>query len=116
MYKPNSWHYNHMLDPQRLNAQSIMPAYPWLISDDLNFSTTPRKIRVMQFLGVPYPQGYDMKANDDLMAQAKQIADDLKSQGIQVEPGKEIIAMIAYLQRLGKDVYAAKAPTAVITK
>jgi cytochrome c oxidase cbb3-type subunit I/II len=116
MYKPNSWHYNHMLDPQRLNAQSIMPAYPWLISDDLDISTTPKKIRVMQFLGVPYPQGYDAKANDDLMAQAKIIADDLKSQGIQVEPGKEIIAMIAYLQRLGKDVYAAKAPTAVITK
>lgn len=113
-YKPNSWHYNHMMNPQRLNAQSIMPAYPWLIKDDLDISNTAKKIRVMQFLGVPYPQGYDTKANEDLMAQAKLIADDLKTQGIQVEPGKEIIAMIAYLQRLGKDVYAAKSPTAVI--
>ncbi len=115
-YKPNSWHYNHMLDPQRLNAQSIMPAYPWLIADDLDISTTPRKIRVMQFLGVPYPQGYDLKANEDLMTQARAIADDLKTQGIQVEPGKEIIAMIAYLQRLGKDVHAAGQSTATITK
>lgn len=106
-YKPNSWHYNHMLDPQRLNEQSIMPPYPWLIANDLDISTTPRKIRVMQFLGVPYPQGYDTRANEDLMAQAKLIAEDLRSQGIEVEPGKEIIAMIAYLQRLGKDVYAS---------
>jgi cytochrome c oxidase cbb3-type subunit I/II len=111
-YRPNSWHYNHMLDPQRLNEQSIMPAYSWLISDDLDITTTAKKIRVMQFLGVPYPQGFDAIANDDLMNQARGIADDLKSQGIQVEPGKEIIAMVAYLQRLGKDVHAANAPTA----
>ena len=115
-YKPNSWHYNHMLDPQRLNEQSIMPSYNWLIRNDLDISTTAKKIRVMQFLGVPYPEGYDAKANDDLMIQAKGIADDLKSQGIQVEPTKEIIAMIAYLQRLGKDVHAAASPTALNQK
>jgi len=114
-YKPNSWHYNHMLNPQRLNEQSIMPVYKWLITDDLDLSTTAKKIRVMQFLGVPYPAGYDKIANDELMIQARGIADDLKSQGIQVEPGKEIIAMIAYLQRLGKDVHAAGTPTATIT-
>ena len=114
-YKPNSWHYNHMLNPQRLNEQSIMPVYKWLITDDLDISTTAKKIRVMQTLGVPYPEGYDKIANDDLMIQAKGIADDLKSQGIQVEPTKEIIAMIAYLQRLGKDVHAAGNPTATIT-
>jgi cytochrome c oxidase cbb3-type subunit I/II len=114
-YKPNSWHYNHMLNPQLLNEQSIMPVYKWLISDDLDLSTTAKKIRVMQFLGVPYPAGYDKIANDDLMIQARASADDLKSQGIQVEPTKEIIAMIAYLQRLGKDVHAAGNPTASIT-
>jgi len=114
-YKPNSWHYNHMLNPQRLNEQSIMPVYKWLIADDLDISTTAKKIRVMQFLGVPYPEGYDKIANDDLLKQAQGIADDLKSQGIQVAPTKEIIAMIAYLQRLGKDVHAAGTPTATIT-
>jgi len=114
-YKPNSWHYNHMLNPQLLNAQSIMPTYKWLIADDLDLSTTAKKIRVMQTLGVPYPEGFDKIANDDLMTQATGIANDLKSQGIQVEPTKEIIAMIAYLQRLGKDVHAAGNPTANIT-
>ena len=114
-YKPNSWHYNHMLNPQRLNEQSIMPVYKWLIADDLDISTTAKKIRVMQFLGVPYPEGYDKIANDDLLKQAQGIADDLTSQGIQVAPTKEIIAMIAYLQRLGKDVHAAGTPTATIT-
>ena len=111
-YKPNSWHYNHMLNPQRLNEQSIMPVYKWLITDDLDISNTAKKIRVMQTLGVPYPQGFDAVANDSLMAQARRISDDLKSQGIQCEPNKEIIAMIAYLQRLGKDVHAAGQPTA----
>jgi cytochrome c oxidase cbb3-type subunit I/II len=112
-YKPNSWHYNHMLNPKLLNEQTIMPSYKWLIADDLDISTTAKKIRVMQTLGVPYPQGFDKIANDDLMLQARGIADDLKSQGIQVEPTKEIIAMIAYLQRLGKDVHSAGMPTAV---
>ena len=114
-YRPNSWHYNHMENPQRLNEQSIMPVYKWLITDDLDISTTAKKIRVMQTLGVPYPEGFDKIANDDLMAQARGIADDLKSQGINVAPTKEIIAMIAYLQRLGKDVHAAGMPTAAVT-
>jgi len=104
-----------MLNPQRLNEQSIMPVYKWLIEDDLDISTTPRKIRVMMALGVPYPEGFDLIANEVLMAQATMIANDLKSQGIQVEPTKEIIAMIAYLQRLGVDVHAAGSPTASAT-
>jgi cytochrome c oxidase cbb3-type subunit I/II len=115
--RPNSWHYLHMKNPQGLNIQSIMPVYDWLITDDLDLSTTAKKIRVMQFLGVPYPDGYDRIANDELLVQAKGISDDLKSQGIQCEPNKEIIAMIAYLQRLGRDVHAAGNPTAsVISK
>lgn len=109
-YKPNSWHYNHMENPQKLNEQSIMPAYQWLLTDNLDISTTPRKIRVMQYLGVPYPEGYDKIANEDLMKQAQGIVDDLRSQGIQTAPEKEIIALIAYLQRLGKDVHAAGQP------
>lgn len=109
-YKPNSWHYNHMENPQKLNEQSIMPSFRWLLKNDLDISTTAKKIRVMQALGVPYPEGYDKIANDDLMKQAQLIADDLKANGIQTEPDKEIIAMIAYLQRLGTDLM--KAPKA----
>ncbi len=59
----------------------------------------------MQMLGVPYPEGYADIANDDLMKQANKIAQGLRDGGIQVEDTKEIIAMIAYIQRLGTDIY-----------
>ncbi len=107
-YKPNSWHYSHMLDPQMLNEQSIMPRYPWLIEFDLDTGTTPRKIRAMQYLGAPYPEGFDETANDELMKQAQQIVDNLSQTGVDVEPNKEIIALIAYLQRLGVDITKVK--------
>jgi cytochrome c oxidase cbb3-type subunit I/II len=109
MYKTNVWHYNHMLDPQKMNAQSIMPKYPWLIKDELDISSTPAKIRAMTTLGVPYdeepyPANYDQVANDDLKKQAEEIAADLKANGIDVTSDREIIALIAYLQRLGRDI------------
>lgn len=103
-YKPDSWHYNHMDNPQRLNEQSIMPRYPWLLTDNIDLETIPAKIRAMRMLGVPYPEGYDAQAVEDLMKQAQNIADGLASAGIQTEPDKEIIALIAYLQRLGTDI------------
>lgn len=107
-YKPDSWHFNHMQNPQKLNAESIMPPYPWLIENDLDVSTTARKIEVMISFGVPYPEGYADVAINDLNAQAAQIAQGLRDGGIQVDDNKEIIALIAYLQRLGTDVYNAK--------
>jgi cytochrome c oxidase cbb3-type subunit I/II len=85
--------------------QSIMPPYPWLISRDLDISTTSKKIRVMQSLGVPYPEGYADRANDDLLKQANQIAKGLRDGGIEVEDTKEVIALIAYIQRLGTDIH-----------
>lgn len=104
MFKTAAWHYNHFLDPQKMNEQSIMPAYPWLITNALDTSTTVAKIRVMQWLGVPYPEGYDKIANRDLMEQATLIAEELKGNGIDITPDKEIIAMIAYLHKLGRDI------------
>lgn len=104
-YKPNSWHYNHMLNPQLVSPQSIMPAYPWLIKDKLDLSLTARKIEVMQALGVPYAENYAEIANDDLIKQANEIAANLKAAGIETTSDKEIIALIAYLQRLGTDIY-----------
>jgi len=58
----------------------------------------------MRQLGVPYPNGYEAIANDDLMKQANQIAEGLKAEKINIDSKKEIIAMIAYLQRIGKDI------------
>ena len=101
---PDSWHYRHMNDPEEISQGSIMPPYPWLLEDDLNISSTPGKIRAMQKLGVPYPEGYDKIANDDLKKQAEQIAASLKKDKIKADPNKEIIALIAYMQRLGTDI------------
>lgn len=58
----------------------------------------------MQTLGVPYEAGYDSEATQDLQAQAQKIAKGLTDIGIQADPKKEIIAVIAYLQRLGTDI------------
>jgi len=106
--RTNSWHYLHMDEPASISSGSIMPPYPWLLDDDLDMSYTPAKIRAMQTLGVPYPKGYDKIANADLIKQAKEIAENLKSEGIKTSSKKEIIAVIAYLQRLGKDIEGAE--------
>jgi cytochrome c oxidase cbb3-type subunit I/II len=104
MYKPASWHYTHMLDPQILNEQSIMPKYPWLISDDMDLRHLEKKIKAMQTLGVPYPEGYAQEALADLEKQAQSISDNLKAADIECDSNKEIIALIAYLHRLGADI------------
>ncbi|RLD58475.1 MAG: cytochrome C oxidase Cbb3 [Bacteroidetes bacterium] len=104
IYKPDAWHYEHFVNPQKTNIQSIMPPYPWLATNDMDIESIPKKIRAMQTLGVPYPEGYDEKAIDDLKKQAHQIASGLRAEGIEVEDQKEIIALIAYMQRLGTDI------------
>lgn len=104
----NLWHYMHMEDPRSMSPGSIMPPYPWLITQDLNTANTPKKISVMRTLGVPYEEGYEKFAVDDLNKQAEAISDDLLDNGVYVEPQKEIIALIAYLQRLGTDIKAKK--------
>ena len=104
---PNSWHYRHMNAPEEIAQGSVMPAYSWLLDDDLDTTTTPAKIRAMQTLGVPYPKGYDEKANADLREQAEEITADLKANKIKADSRKEIIAMIAYLRRMGTDLKKA---------
>ncbi|WP_199120434.1 cytochrome-c oxidase, cbb3-type subunit I [Pedobacter sp. ASV28] len=104
----NAWHYNHMLDPTSMSPGSIMPAYPWLITQKLDTSTTAIKIRAMQTLGVPYRENFDAVANTKLKEQAESIAADLKQNNIEVKSDREIVALIAYLQRLGTDIKANK--------
>jgi cytochrome c oxidase cbb3-type subunit I/II len=93
-----------MDDPRTMSPGSIMPQYPWLLEDDLDTASTPAKIRVMMSLGVPYPTAYDKIANIDLVRQEIKITKNLKESGIETPPNKEIIAIIAYLQRLGTDI------------
>ena len=107
---PDSWHFNHMLEPQSISPGSIMPAYPWLIRDELDLTTLPKRISVLRTLGTPYPEGYEDQVFSEAEKQAKQIAGRLKTDGIEMEDleKKEIIAMIAYLQRLGTDIKPKK--------
>jgi len=109
---PDSWHFNHMLDPTSMSPGSMMPSYPWMIEDQLNTATLPAKIRAMQQLGVPYPDGYDKQAMHDLKKQSEEIAAGLSKDNIEVASDREIIALIAYLQRLGTDIKASHLQTA----
>ncbi len=110
----DSWHYNHMIDPQSMSPGSIMPAYPWMVTNDLDTTTTIRKIEVLQMLDTPYPKDFAARANKDLEKQAKGVADRLRSDGIEMErlEDKEIVALIAYLQRLGTDIKKLENPKA----
>lgn len=104
----NTWHYNHMLAPDAVSTGSIMPAYPWLFEQSIDKSLTSGKIRALRTVGVPYEDGYESQANDDLDKQAAEIVASLKADEIEVMPEAEIVALIAYLQRLGKDIKAEK--------
>jgi cytochrome c oxidase cbb3-type subunit I/II len=104
----DSWHYNHMLAPDAVSTGSIMPAYPWLFEQVIDKDQTPLKIKALRKIGVPYEEGYELIANEDLNKQARRLAENLNMEGIDVAPEAEIIALIAYLQRLGKDIKASK--------
>ena len=101
---PDSWHVNHMYEPTSMAPGSIMPPYPSLFERTLDISTTNSKIHAMRKMGVPYADGYEALANDDLKKQADAIAANLKNDKIDISSDREIIALIAYLQRLGKDI------------
>ncbi|MFC3415519.1 cytochrome-c oxidase, cbb3-type subunit I [Algoriphagus hitonicola] len=101
---PDSWHYFHMEDPRSMSPGSLMPPYPWMTTNLMDYSDLPAKIRTLQKLGVPYPEGYDQQAMQELDEQANQIAENLKESGVEVLPHTEIVALIAYLQRLGTDI------------
>ncbi len=102
---PDAWHYNHMSDPESTSPGSIMPPYPWLYDKQIDLSGIPAKIRAMQTLGVPYEAGYDAIAVAAVQSQAESIVENLKTQNItDAEWNTQIIALIAYLQRLGVDI------------
>jgi len=103
---PDSWHYNHMVDPRSMSPGSIMPRYPWLVTNDLNNKYLAKKIKGLRTLGTPYPEGFEEEALADLQAQSAEIAESLRNDGIDQEglEQKEIISLIAYLQRLGTDI------------
>jgi cytochrome c oxidase cbb3-type subunit I/II len=101
---PDSWHYHHMLDPTTMSPNSIMPSYPWLFDQFIAVESTAAKIKAMRNIGVPYEAGFEDTANEKLVQQAETIVSNLSKDGIEVHPESEIVALIAYLQRLGTDI------------
>ena len=87
-----------------------MPRYSWLLTQKLDTTSLPARISALRKVGVPYPAGYEQKAQQDLDAQAKKVVENLKAGMVQAQPDREIVAMIAYLQRLGTDIKAATPP------
>jgi cytochrome c oxidase cbb3-type subunit I/II len=81
-----------------------MPPYPWMAENEMDYTDLPAKIRTLQKLGVPYPEGFDQIALQDLESQSNKITQNLKEAGVEVIPNTEIVALIAYLQRLGTDI------------
>ena len=108
---PDSWHFNHMLEPVSMAPGSIMPPYPWLFEKSIDIASTKSKIHAMRKLGVPYPHHYEAIADQDLRKQAYAIAANLKKEKINIKSDRQIIALIAYLQRVGKDIKADKRST-----
>ena len=107
----DNWHFNHMYDPRLTSPGSIMPSYPWLLSNDLDISDLESKMNAMVTLGVPYTQFEVDKAIFLLKNQALEVEQNLrqdpefvKNYGDSNMQDKEIVALIAYLQRLGTDI------------
>jgi cytochrome c oxidase cbb3-type subunit I/II len=96
-----------MEDPTTTTPGSIMPRYPWLLTDRLEFEAIQHKVDVMTMLGVPYGDAV-VHAEEMAREQARDLARDIKSQGGPSNlDDRKIIALIAYLQRLGTDIRSA---------
>lgn len=102
---PDSWHFYHMKNPREIVPGSVMPNYSWLHSRKLDTSLTKKKMEVLRKLGVPYSTPEIDHAKDTLQKQAEEIAGRLRNEKVEnVQADREIIALIAYLQRLGGDI------------
>ncbi len=108
----NFWHLKHFENPRQINEQSLMPAYGWLLEDNLDFSVIQTRVRVMAMLGVPYGDTVKEGVAERLAReQAKAIGADLVTQGAPAGlENKKVVAVIAYLQRLGKDISTPSTP------
>jgi cytochrome c oxidase cbb3-type subunit I/II len=116
-----AWHWDHMLDP-RYGAtyelgtnQSVMPAYPWLFDAKVERAIVGDKMRVLKRLGTPYSDEQLARADADYLAQADTVITNLAAQGkTGADRESEIVALIAYLMRLGRNLEPAKPQTAAI--
>lgn len=105
---PDLWHVRHMEDPRSTSPRSLMPPYNWLHRKEADLEALPAKMRALRRVGVPYTDEQIASAVETARQQAKQIADGVAAQGGPAGlETKEIVALVSYLQRLGKDLKAA---------
>jgi cytochrome c oxidase cbb3-type subunit I/II len=100
---PDAWHYEHMKDPRSTSPGSIMPPYPWLYEDSVDPEDIEASVTALATLGTPYSTQDIAGVAHSLETQGKEITKRLAEAGVEVESDREIVALIAYLQRLGKD-------------
>ena len=98
----NLWHYLHMKDPRQTSPGSNMPNYSFMVDAKVDFDATPGKMGVLQTIGVPYSDQDVDGAQAKALSQARLIVQDLAAQSATVEAESEMVALIAYLQRLGR--------------
>jgi cytochrome c oxidase cbb3-type subunit I/II len=98
----HAWHFDHMRDPRSISTGSNMPNYGFLHESNTDYASLSAKIRVQRTLGVPFPNWSPADIDRIAKDQAKVIAKELRDQGRYTDPDKEIVALIAYLQSLGK--------------
>jgi len=110
---PDAWHYEHMRDPRSTTPGSVMPAYPWLHERSIDAADVAASVRALRAVGVPYTDADIAGVPQALAAQGQEIVVRLRSTGIETAPDREIVAVIAYLQRLGRDGKAALQRAAV---
>ncbi len=111
--RPNQWHYLHFMDPRQVSDGSNMPSYSWLADWKIDTKLVTKKLELMTKLGVPYTPEQIANAEADQKAEAEGIVKDLEANKVKVEWDSDIVALIAYVQRLGRDkgfVFVAEAP------
>jgi len=102
----HDWHVRHMEEPRQLVEGSVMPTYAHLLEQMIDFEDAAASVRAMRLLGVPYDDATVANAADLAREQAARIATELEGQGGYTEMGdRKIIALVAYLQRLGTDIH-----------
>jgi cytochrome c oxidase cbb3-type subunit I/II len=104
---PDAWHYEHMKNPRATTPGSVMPPYPWLFTATLDPADVQASVTALRKVGVPYSDEQLAGVPQQMQEQSQRIVQSLAGAGIKAEPTHEIIAMIAYLQRLGVDGRAA---------
>jgi cytochrome c oxidase cbb3-type subunit I/II len=101
---PHLWHYRHFMNPQEVISGSIMPRYTWFAKYDIEYHKISNRMKAMQTVGVPYSDEEIALGSEAAKKQAKTIASDLQKAGVQNIESKEMLAIIAYIQRLGTDI------------